>query len=644
MGIVSMKTGLPRWLAATAILAISSNLVWAENRSDTGDRSDNFFERLFSPNKARHKVRRDWWGRSDYDTRILYGSRLNRYGDRSWLRRLPRVDSDDPEGASEGFGLGNLTYVADKLVSLGGATFTELRSADPVAGAIYDALANKDLAVRVQPEIRQAMLDQYRAGAFRPLWIESGKMSGRAHMVLQVLAAAAEEGLQPANYLPPSLSDFAAAASIPPDDLQALARFELGLTAMALKYAHDASGGQFDPRRLSRYNDITPERVLAADSMAVLAKTYFPARYLQGLQPQHPAYSAMRSALAELRKEIDDKALVPIAKGPRVKLGETDDRIPAIRKRLAGTTGYAHLAADETDDMLDSDLSEALQEFQKTAGIKATGRLDNVTVNALNNHFGSARDLSRLVDNMERLRWLPKHLGARHVFVNQPAFQVRVMDGQSEVWRSKVIVGKPNTQTSAFHDQIETVVFNPSWGVPPSIIAKEYLPKLWNDPSYLDRIGFKVTTPNGKRIASSNIDWWNYGSKVPYNIQQPPGSDNALGELKFLFPNSHNIYMHDTPTKNLFAKDVRTFSHGCIRVENPREFATVLLGWNREKIDANTDSGVSQTVSLASKVPVHIAYFTAWPDATGKIQYFNDIYGRDEAMDKARNATLIAQR
>jgi murein L,D-transpeptidase YcbB/YkuD len=285
-----------------------------------------------------------------------------------------------------------------------------------------------------------------------------------------------------------------------------------------------------------------------------------------------------------------------------------------------------------------------LQEFQKTAGIKPTGRLDNVTVNAMNNRFGSARDLNRLVDNMERLRWLPKHLGTRHVFVNQAAFEVRVIDGQSEVWRSKVIVGKPNTQTSAFHDQIETVVFNPSWGVPPSIIAKEYLPKLWNDPSYLDRIGFRVTTPDGRQISSGNIDWWSYSGKVPYNIEQPPGSDNALGELKFLFPNAHNIYMHDTPTKNLFAKDVRAFSHGCVRVENPREFATILLGWNRAKIDANTDSGVSQTVPLPTKVPVHIAYFTAWPDTAGKIQYFNDIYGRDEALEKAMSATLLAQR
>jgi len=408
-----------------------------------------------------------------------------------------------------------------------------------------------------------------------------------------------------------------------------------------LKYAREASGGQFDPRRLSRYHDITPERVAPGDAMSMLAKTFFPARYLQNLQPQHRAYGIMKAELAELRKEQDKEAFTPIAKGPRVKLGESESRIPAVRKRLASLSGGA--ISDVTDDLFDSDLSEALAKFQKTAGIKVTGRLDNSTVNALNNQ-GEENNLARLTDNMERMRWLPKNLGTRHVFVNQPAFQVLVMDGSSEIWRSKVIVGKKDTQTSAFHDEIETVVFNPSWGVPPSIIANEYLPKLRNDPSYLDRIGFKVTTPDGRRIASRNIAWWNYGGKVPYNIQQPPGSDNALGELKFLFPNKHNIYMHDTPTKDLFAKDERAFSHGCVRVENPREFATVLLGWERARIDSNTEGGKSQTVALDTKVPVHITYFTAWPDKTGKIEYFKDIYGRDAAMDKAMTATLLAQR
>ena len=637
-----MKRVLLRVTVAAMTTALTFGVALADHDSYKKKKKRNFFESLFSRNDDSRDFRRQesWnlrkkqrrWG-SD-GVRIIYGS-----NDR-WPRKNYRNDGD-PEPAFKGFGTGNLTYVADKLTSLGGGILTEARPADAAGAAIYDALVSKDLGIRVLPEIKQAMLDHYRGQNFRPLWIADGKPSGRALAVLQVLAAAAEEGMESDHYRPASLSDFAGVDSLTTGGLQALARFDLELTAVTLKYARDASGGQFDPQRLSRYNDIKPGHVSPADSMRVLANTYFPARYLQGLQPQHPAYGVMKTALADLRKELGDKAFEPIANGPRVKLGQADPRIPAIRKRLASLN--AGSVSDMTDDLLDSDLSESLLKFQKTAKIKATGRIDNSTINALNNH-GEENNLRRLAANMERMRWLPKNLGNRHVFVNQPAFQVRVMDGQSEIWRSKVIVGKTDSQTAAFHDEIETVVFNPSWGVPPSIIANEYLPKLWNDPGYLDRIGFKVTTTTGKRIASRNVDWWNYSGKVPYNIQQPPGEDNALGELKFLFPNSHNIYMHDTPTKKLFAEDVRTFSHGCIRVENPREFATVLLGWDRAKVDANTASKDSQTVPLASKIPVHITYFTAWPDANGTIEYFDDIYGRDAAMAKAMSATLLAQR
>ena len=188
------------------------------------------------------------------------------------------------------------------------------------------------------------------------------------------------------------------------------------------------------------------------------------------------------------------------------------------------------------------------------------------------------------------------------------------------------------------------MVFTLSWGVTPSIIAHDYLRKLRDDPAYLDRIGFRVVTPEGRVVSSDSIDWWNYGSKVPFGIQQPPGDDNALGELKFLFPNSHNIYMHDTPNRELFDKDMRAFSHGCVRVQNPREFAQVMLGWDAEAVDSNVDSKRSQTVKLPTHVPVHITYFTAWPDESGTIAYFSDIYGRDKAMETARSATVLAQR
>ncbi|MBI2718265.1 MAG: L,D-transpeptidase family protein [Rhizobiales bacterium] len=571
--------------------------------------------------------------------RIITGS--GNEGDLSAAGQYAPSSGLDPESSDEGYGMGNLTYVPDRLVSLGNNSFKQARPTGAVEGAIYDALTSIDAGITAREEIREAAVGQYQGTGFRPLWIDNGKLAPRAAALLKVLSDAAAEGMQPANYLPPQLSSFEAASDLSAADSATLARLDIGITAMALKYARDASGGAFDPRRLSRYNDVTPGRVEAAQAMRVLAYSPFPDSYLAGLQPQHPAYQAMKKALAELRREAGDRTFVAIARGKKVKLGQSDARIPEVRRRLAGLGATVPAGPDPL--VLDDGLSAALKDLQKKAGQRVTGLLDNGTVNRLNDAT-DGRKLNQLVINMERLRWLPKELGRRYVFVNQAAFEVRVMEGAKQVWTSRVIVGKPSTQTAVFNDEIETVVFNPSWGVPPSIVANDYLPKLRDDPSYLDRIGFKVTTPSGELVASSDIDWNAYDRKVPFNIQQPPGPKNALGELKFLFPNAHNIYMHDTPDKQLFGEQVRAFSHGCVRVQNPREFATVLLGWGRAKVDANTDSKRSQTVRLPNKVPIYIAYFTAWPDETGRIKYYGDVYGRDDALGNAMTATTLALR
>ena len=219
-----------------------------------------------------------------------------------------------------------------------------------------------------------------------------------------------------------------------------------------------------------------------------------------------------------------------------------------------------------------------------------------------------------------------------------------VIDSGREVWRTKVIVGKPLTQTVAFHDRMETVVFNPSWGVPPSIIRKEMLPILRRDPSYLDRLGYRVVARSGQIVSSSSVNWSAYSKGVPYSIQQPPSGDNALGEIKFLFPNSHSIYFHDTPARSLFDRSARAFSHGCVRIENPRIFAEMLLGLSGEAIAKRIDSGRSQSAKVKADIKVHLTYFTAWPDQTGKIVYYDDIYGRDQRMETAISATAVATR
>jgi L,D-transpeptidase YcbB len=307
--------------------------------------------------------------------------------------------------------------------------------------------------------------------------------------------------------------------------------------------------------------------------------------------------------------------------------------LPAHAFGADGLAGHTAAAARPAD-YLDPELVNALRKFQQHNELKVTGALDNQTIRALNGRTGK-RDEARLILNMERLRWLPDNLGERHVFVNQAAFELTVNEGGREVWRTNVIVGRTDMQTAVFHDEMEKVVFNPAWGVPPSIMTNEMLPILRRDPSYLDRIGFTVVNQRGRRVKSSSIRWSSYGDRVPFSVMQPPGSDNALGEIKFLFPNSHDIYMHDTPSRRLFSRPVRAFSHGCVRVENPRRLAEIVLGWSGERVDKAIASRRSQAVGLKDKLSVHLAYFTAWPDAAGKVVYFRDVYGRDRAMEQA---------
>ena len=606
---------------SVAVIAVffTSQTVLAE-----GSREENrkgFFESLFGVHKRKKNRRtiQPWWKQDG-------GSFYSRdyYGDE---------DYNDPEPIP-GKGMGNLPYVSPKLVALSDPSFSKLYAPDTQSQAILAELSSQKPVIRVAKEVRQPILDLYWNAGFKPLWLTGNAPSERALTVLAFASKVNEDGLEPLAYLPAGLSSFSNVTEQLSTDPQDLAKFDIAMTAATLKLAREISGGQFEPNSLSRYNDITPERVDAGQALKILAWSPFPEAYLKDLVPKHPSYGLMKTELAKLRASNQKPAYKKIAEGKPVKAGKSDPRISLVRDRMQDLGFLSSEVEPEFAETLDAELSVALKKFQKSVKLRQTGILDLPTVKNLNRDT-SQRDIQRLVYNMERVRWLPKNLGKRFVLVNQPAFEVQVMDRGDEVWHSNVIVGKPLNQTSAFHDEIETVVFNPSWGVPQSIIVNEYLGKLRRDPGYLDRQGFKVIAPNGKVVRSSSINWAAYGSRPPFGVQQPPGKGNALGELKFLFPNSHDIYMHDTPTKNLFAESTRTFSHGCIRVENPREFAEVLLGWDREKIDAETDSLRSQSVALSQKIPVHITYFTAWPDSSGKMNYFNDVYERDEAMEKA---------
>jgi L,D-transpeptidase YcbB len=577
----------------------------------------------------------------------LFGSRRNvsvfgddeGYGDNR--KRRSYAADDDPEVGDESLSA-PITYEPQRVEPLRAKSFSGPEPINALAIAIRRELLSKDTAIRVTTADKSAIISLYEANGFAPLWTSQGGLTTRGEAVLSVLAASEEDGMDPRDYLPTALGSFADSPRSFAGDSPRLASLDLSLTAVALKYARHASGGRLIANRLTRYNDITPETVDPAKAMKALAWSPFPAEFLKGLQPSDRNYGLLKAELAKKRAELGKEEVAAIAAGNRVKEGQSDPRIPLLRVRLA-QLGYFAPDGTMDDTVLDPTLVTALREFQRAAKIKSSGRLDQATVNALNDRR-EEQNIARLVFSMERRRWLPHNLGERYVLVNQASYQLEVIERGKEIWRSNVIVGKPGTQTVAFSDEIETVVFNPTWGVPQSIIRKEMLPKLRRDPGYFDRIGWKVVAPNGKVVKSRSVQWWRFGKKIPYSVIQPPSDDNALGEVKFLFPNKHNIYMHDTPARDLFAQSKRAFSHGCVRVENPRVFAEILLGWAPDKVAGSIEDGVSKSVKVTTRTSVHLTYFTAWPDADGRIIYYDDLYGRDEAMERAFNATAVAAR
>jgi L,D-transpeptidase YcbB len=314
------------------------------------------------------------------------------------------------------------------------------------------------------------------------------------------------------------------------------------------------------------------------------------------------------------------------------RVGDSDSIIHSARLIL-GYLGYK--VAAENTLTLDTTLSSVIQLFQRHNGIKASGILDQKTMQVLN--ITPGQRIQQILVNMERCKWLPQEPDGKYLAVNIPDFKLLVYDQHDLLWSCNVVVGRKNTRTVIFNNELSLIVFNPYWNVPRSIMANEIIPKIKKDPGYLSRQNMEVFNSSGQVISSENINWSAYsGRDFPWNIRQRPGANNALGKVKFLFPNEHNIYLHDTPSKSLFLEQVRAFSHGCIRVQEPVKLAAFLLrdhpDWNLDRINTTMQQSKEVSVRVSPKVPVFIAYFTAWVDRDGNIHFRDDIYGHDRDL------------
>lgn len=504
----------------------------------------------------------------------------------------------------------------------------------------FDQLAS--INVRARKALGKAVVAHYtEAPDF--IWIDAkGEMNDKARGVLRVLAEADTYGLRMEDYALPVMvvGDDATESDL----LRASMEFEFAMSAAALRYMADARNGVVDPNRISGYHDFAN---LEADYEALLTSVRSEedvAEFMLSQHPQDEVFEALRKELAELRETAIGYESIEIKRGTFIRPGNTNDQlaniVESVRRKASEQLLLDHaevFEAGHEEGVYSEDVVAMIKDFQGSEGLKKDGIIGKNTIAKMKADDPNVR-LNKVLYAMERLRWHPDKLGNTHVFINQPAYRASYMVGGQPELSMRAIVGKRSNQTNFFYDEIEYVEYNPYWGVPQSILVNEMLPKLINNPSYLDNLGYEVTNQSGRRISSGSVDWWSVGRTFPYNVRQPPGRRNALGELKIMFPNKHSIYMHDTPAKNLFNRNNRAFSHGCVRLADPRGMAAAVLGSDVNHVASKLAGGRNNKQNLEVKIPVYVAYFTAWPDENGHVKFYNDMYGRDNALSKAMKA------
>jgi L,D-transpeptidase YcbB len=472
-----------------------------------------------------------------------------------------------------------------------------------ISDKLREMIAGRQIESRVDrvPE-RKAIETFYAARNYAPLWITDGQLNARAKSAIARLKNAAADGLDPADYPMPEFGSVSGA--------EALADGDIKLTNSVLTYARHLAAGRISPNRVLvevDYGSHTPE---PADILRKIADTSDADAALESFNPPQEGFRALKAKLAELRAP-SAQADNSISDGPVIKPGAKDPRVPALRQRL-------HTGGNPGDLAYDKALFTAVQQVQHRADIKPTGLIDGKTLAVINGPK-PGQQVERVIANMERWRWLPRDLGKTYVMVNIPDFTLKVVRGHDLVWRTKIVAGKPQTPTPLLSAAMDNVLVNPSWYVPQSIIQNELLPLYASDPNIFDRMGLEV-----KKGPDGNI-----------NVVQPPGAANALGRIKFNFPNKFQVYLHDTPEKRLFASDKRAFSHGCMRVEDPTKFGEIMLHLAMNGSTPNSQQLYAmfghdeKTFKLVNRPMVHLTYQTAYVDDAGKLVLRDDIYGFD---------------
>ena len=501
---------------------------------------------------------------------------------------------------------------------------------------VTDLLTNEP---RLPLPVRQradALIAYYQTGGGPLLWVGRQRMDG----LVARLSAAGQDGLDPKSYPAGQLAKLADAAGS--TDARSRAIIELYYSAAFLEYASDIKVGRLLPHKVDPNFFLQNRSIDQLAALQKLASTQDIDAFFDAWQPQAPDYAALKMALSDYMALAATGGWPSVPLGDSLKPGTTDSRVPALRARLFLTDG-ATQQSPEAPDLYDQGLVNAAKWFQKRHGLTDDGVIGKATVAALN--VPVEERISEIVVAMERWRWMPEDLGRDHLLVNIAGFDLdHVTDGQL-VDRMAVVVGKPYSRTPVFSDRVRYLEFNPYWNVPPDIAINEELPKLKTNPAARAAAGFEAVQGD-KVYQLTDIDWSQYGpGNFPFQLRQRPGPTNALGRVKFMFPNQFNVYLHDTPSRGAFSAESRAFSHGCVRLSRPLDLAQEVLsgtpGWDRRRIDGVIAGGDRTTVNLAQPLPIHITYLTAWVD-DGTPNFRSDIYEQDAKLLGALDGRALA--
>ncbi|WP_205501001.1 L,D-transpeptidase family protein [Rufibacter psychrotolerans] len=482
----------------------------------------------------------------------------------------------------------------------------------------------------------------YRERQYRFAWFKDGELVPQAYKLVEVINRAHEEGLDPKDYARKDFKGmFQRLEQAKGDSVRYKLQQELDvtLTASYFDYATDFYKGTVNPRNVDNIDwAVKKNKIKLHKALQTILKERESRYPYYEFEALHSGYIRLREALKQYRlaKQQGGWPKVELAT-KMLKPGDSAQAVLTLRHRILGKP------AENTPQNLvyDPELAKAVRNFQIRHGLKPDGVVGGETLRVMN--IPIEERIDQIILNMERWRWVPKRFEDKYVFVNIPEYMLHVFEKDKEVLSMKVVVGKEMHATPVFSDKLEYIVFYPYWNVTPQILAEEIAPAQARNPNYLAANDMELVKDIGNNkvevLSPHSVDWYTVDEKFKYRVRQRPGSKNPLGYVKFIFPNEHNVYLHDTPSDHLFNQAERGFSHGCIRVEKPFELAQYLLKdqkqWTPSAIKAAMHGGAEKYVNLSAKVPVYIVYFTAWVDDAGAVHFRDDVYGHDRALELA---------